>query len=392
MTLAARLPKAFTTLPDLAALRQGVQKRRWPLALLWVAFLGGVTSAEIWLSHGAPPEPQQAIMALDPTPLPLVAGEDPLDHALVAAPLPGLEETTAEGKLPIISPQGLSPLRAYAAPFNRNDPRPRLAVVLTGVGLQSAPLNEAIRRLPGAVALAFSAHTPGLGKALSEARAAGHETMVAVPSDRLDADIGSDPGPGALRRALSVNENLQRLRLMFGRGSGYVGFVISPESWINSDPAVAGALASETMYRGLVMLAANDDLAYSAQAQGSPVLSTTVRLDRDLTPAGVEAALAELEQRTREMGQAVAVTGPYPLVLEMLNNWLPELTHRGLALAPVSALVADPAPSAAAPARAAGEVSGEHSESAPPENTSHDAHTGTAEHAAPAQAPAHASH
>lgn len=336
--------------PDLKALRQKLMRRRWPLALVWVAFLSGLTTAQVLLSHDQQKAPPQAVLSLEPTPLPLVAGEDPLNRPLVAAPLPGLEETTGEGQLPVIGPDGQTPLRAYAAPFNRADPRPRLSIVLTGIGLQTAPLNEALRRLPGAVVLAFSAHTPGLGKALAAAREGGHEIMLEVPSDRLDASVGDDPGPGALRRALSAGENIQRLHLMMGRGSGYVGFILSPNSWANEDPNLGGALLSEAQKRGLLMITSSDALAGLGQSQGSPVLSRTLALDRELTPEGVEAALAELEQRAREAGQVVAVSPAYPLVLEKLKDWLPGLSHRGIALAPVSALIADQAPPAVPPA------------------------------------------
>lgn len=343
MSFAATLSSVSGALRSPAELQRTLMQKRWPLTMLWVAFLGGVTTTQIWLSHRAEVQPPQAVLAVDPTPLPLVAGEDPLDRPLVAAPLDGLEETTAEGRLPIIAPDGMMPLRAYAAPFNRHDPRPRVAIVLTDVGPQAAPLNEAIRRLPGAVDLAFSAHTPDLGKALAAAREAGHETMLAAPADRLDAALGDDPGPGALRRALSAGENMQRLRLMMGKGSGYIGLVLTPGTWPAEDSNFGGALLSEVQKRGLAVLSTSEALSQRGQVQGKLALTTTLALDRDLTPEGVSAALAELEQRSREMGQVIAISPAYPLVLEKLAEWLPTLSHRGIAVAPLSALIPEDA-------------------------------------------------
>ena len=61
------------------------------------------------------------------------------------------------------------------------------------------------------------------------------------------------------------------------------------------------------------------------------------------TPAhvqqAIDAALNQLEQSARLTGRAIGVTAPYPLMVERLQVWLKGLPERGVALAPVSAMV-----------------------------------------------------
>ena len=75
----------------------------------------------------------------------------PADPALLraAATVPG-------GMVPRIGPDGRLPMQVYAGGFDRSDPRPRVALLLAGVGTNEADSEEAIRTLPGGITLAFS--------------------------------------------------------------------------------------------------------------------------------------------------------------------------------------------------------------------------------------------
>jgi len=319
---------------------------RQAVVALWLAFLAGLVGADLWFSQGGTVSLPEAVIAVGPTPLPLVEGVNPSDIALPAAPDAALEENAAEGRLPVIGADGRMPLAVYGYPFDRDDPRPRVSIVLTGVGLETAALAKSIERLPGAVGLAFSVFTPDLAGALSRARTAGHETLLAVAADGRDP-LAFDPGPGAIRSALSADENMQRLRLMMGQSTGYVGLVIDPQTTVLDNANMAGALLSESQKRGLAIVAMNPEFARMGAAQGSPIVNAVAVIDPLAPPEAIDTVLVELEQRARESGMALVLAPSYPVVVDRLAHWLPGLSGRGVALAPASALVPLPAPQAA---------------------------------------------
>ena len=90
--------------------------------------------------------------------------------------------------------------------------------------MNAAVTEEAIRRLPGGVALAFSPYAPRVELLLDQASAqgAGAAAGAAAGADRLSAEQSGRPG--AADRALA-SENGDRLLWALSRFTGYVGAI-----------------------------------------------------------------------------------------------------------------------------------------------------------------------
>src|SRR3546814_19799485 len=58
------------------------------------------------------------------------------------------------------APEQLADWERYRQPFNMEDRRPRIAVVLTGLGLSDSATQAAIEQLPAAVPLSFIPYAP----------------------------------------------------------------------------------------------------------------------------------------------------------------------------------------------------------------------------------------
>ena len=87
-------------------------------------------------------------------------------EAGIPAPLAALQEPAPDFRgemLPRIAPDGRMPMQVYAAAFDPTDKRPRVAVLLAGIGMAEIFSEEAIRATPPAISLAFSpyARRPG---------------------------------------------------------------------------------------------------------------------------------------------------------------------------------------------------------------------------------------
>jgi len=125
----------------------------------------------------APAETRQPTMIAGPRPVaPVVAGRD--TPGPVADPDPALLEPAGEGSkdnLPRIASDGRTAMQIYAAGFDHSSRRPRIGLLLAGIGLNESESASAIRMLPGAVSLAVSPYAVNVTRLLATARTAGHE-------------------------------------------------------------------------------------------------------------------------------------------------------------------------------------------------------------------------
>lgn len=266
------------------------------------------------------------------------------DHSvrLTPAPDPTVTEDTPLGSLPRISENGRYPWQVYARPFNTFDRRPRIAIVVGDIGLSRVASDMAIARLPANVTLAFNVLSPVVAAWCARARQEGHEALLQIPMEPFDYPR-SDPGPDTLLTHLPNADNLQRLLQSLRLGAGYVGVTTLSGSKFTSDPEKLKPVLAELKRRGLLAFDAHltphsvvEDLAHGMRL---PVVVNTSRIDVDLAPDQIDESLMQLEKTAKLTGRAVGIVAPTPIVIERLQLWLKDLPSRGVALAPVSAMV-----------------------------------------------------
>ena len=246
--------------------------------------------------------------------------------------------------------QGKSPptWRRFAAAFDRKDPRPRIAIVITGLGLDGAATQQAVQSLPSAVTLSFTPYASDLNRWITVARVDGHEVMLDLPMEPLDFPR-SDPGPLALMTGAGDRENLEKLNDILGRGSSYVGVAASLGSRFAASEPDMRILLRALKTKGLIYLDNGSTPESTAPGLAAALGAAWVVNDRLLddnqaSDAVIRARLAEVEGLALARGQAVAIARPYPQAVEQLARWARDLGERGFALAPVSALVMPPDP------------------------------------------------
>ena len=135
---------------------------------------------------------------------------------------PELIEMTSDGPLPKISDSGRKPMTAYARDYDRNDPRPKVALILTGLGLSATVTQTAVDQLPGGVTFSFTPYGSTLQGAVSTSRANGHEVLLEVPLEPYDYP-DNDPGQNTLLTGKPAADNPARLSWIMSRATGYAG-------------------------------------------------------------------------------------------------------------------------------------------------------------------------
>jgi polysaccharide deacetylase 2 family uncharacterized protein YibQ len=263
------------------------------------------------------------------------------ERPLRPAPDPALIEKSSAGPLPIVGRDGREAWRVYARPFNAPKSKPRIAIVLYGLGTSATASRAAIQGLPGAITLAFSPYADRLTGWVREARTAGHEVMLMVPMEPTNYPQ-FNPGRQALLTSLSDKQNIGRLEWILGRSVGYVGVVNYIGSRFMRSHTHKRLFLATLRKRGLLYLESHNAMRNVvgdiARTLKLPFAATTLQLDQAASRLAIDSQLRETERLARRLGHAVAMGFPYPVTLERIGKWAKTVKKRGFVLAPVSAI------------------------------------------------------
>lgn len=262
--------------------------------------------------------------------------------AITPAALAPVEAKTDEGIIPVIAADGTKPWQFFAKKdYAAADSKPRIAVVVTGLGLSTQTTDTAIA-MPPEVTLAFSPYGRERTTALSsKARSAGHEILLELPmqTDRYPA---VDPGPYGIRADLTPEENVGRLRAALAKARGYVGLMGTAQDTIAKDKAKIVPLIQTIAEHGLLFVSGHNQppegMFRIARTAGVPVLTTDIVADERMSDTLIKNQLARAEDRARTHGHALVLGHAYPLTIDLLGEWVTTLEKKGFALVPVSAL------------------------------------------------------
>ena len=257
-----------------------------------------------------------------------------LGPPLPAAPVAGLTALGPGGLLPIIGKDGKTPFQAYARPF-KDSGKPRIALVVGGLGLNAASTRTAIERLPPEVTLSFVPYAEGLQGWIDLARADGHEVMIEIPMEPLDYP-NNDPGPYTLMASARAEETTKRLEWLLSRATGYFAVTNYLGGRFLTSDAGMGAFTTALRARGLGFF--DDGSAAKRQGWAVPHASADTVVDEQLSSDAVDRQLLALEASALQRGQALGAGFAYPLTIDAVVRWAQGLAGRGYQLAPASAV------------------------------------------------------
>jgi polysaccharide deacetylase 2 family uncharacterized protein YibQ len=355
----------WTALPSRGLLSGWRGLGRFWLAVLAVLGVGAGVLQTLGPTSTAPP-PRPAIgptARSDPHPAtPEVHAQAAVPHAPagperpgrpipgpVADPDPGLLEPypgEPDRKLPRISVDGRPPMAVYAASFDPTSVRPRVGILIAGIGMSGADSLAAIKELPGPVTFAISPYATNIDRLLALARMTEHEYLLSLPMEPQGYPVNDPDDRHALMTSLSPEENLDRLRWAMSRIGGYAGItsLLGPmrgERLLGvSDQR--DSMLEEVARRGLLFVDGRTGQARLPKAWNR---SADMVIDDDpADEASLDQRLEALSRMAKDKGSALGIVSvPRPVTLDRIAAWTNSLTAKGLALAPVSALVLPPA-------------------------------------------------
>jgi polysaccharide deacetylase 2 family uncharacterized protein YibQ len=287
----------------------------------------------------APPGPPPA--------LPPPPDDETASITLVQVPVAELVEESQYGPLPKVAPDGRRPIDVYARPSKyavkpAPGEKPRIAVLINGMGLSDGVTAEAIKGLPAPISVAYGAYGRNLQDWVERARGAGHEVLLQVPLEPLDYPT-NDPGPHTLLTTLPPEENMKRLQWLMSRFTGYVGVTNLMGAKFETTQAALTPMLEEIKARGLLFVddGSVKDSAGSkvAGAIGLDYAAADVQIDAVPSPADIAKALSNLEAVAKERGAAIGVASAKPDTIKQISQWAGQLQGKGIILIPVSAAI-----------------------------------------------------
>jgi hypothetical protein len=251
-------------------------------------------------------------------------------------------EPTRHGAVPKVGPDGARAFTLYAQarPISPNKKDwPRIAIVMTGLGISASGTADALAQLPAPVTLALTPYGADLDALATRARAKKHEVLLQVPMEPFDYP-NNDPGPQTLLSSLTPAQNIDRLHWLMSRFQGYVGLIgYMGAKFTASDRALA-PVVQEAGKRGLIYVDdGSSPRSVAGQLAGSqnlPYAKSDIVLDTVPTPAEIDRALARLEMAARERGHAIGIAAALPATVARIAAWAKQVEAKGFVLVPIT--------------------------------------------------------
>jgi polysaccharide deacetylase 2 family uncharacterized protein YibQ len=308
---------------------------------------------------GTPPQAAQAAPAAAPQTVTIIDGKTgqrqqielaaPASNATApaAAAVPGEQkfaEMTPHGLIPKVASDGMRPADAFAEPVKTPPGKPdapRIAIIISGLGVSESATANAITKLPGAVTLSFMPYGSDVAALATRAHDQGHEVLLQVPMEPFDYP-DNDPGPQTLLTSLTPQQNLDRLYWLMSRFQGYVGLTGAMGGrFTASEPSFTPVL-HEAAKRGLIFVDDGSNprslAGRIAGANNVPFAKADVVIDSVATPVEIDRALSRLEMAARERSNVVGISSALPMSIEHIAKWAKGLDGRGIVLVPITAV------------------------------------------------------
>lgn len=222
---------------------------------------------------------------------------------------------------------------------------PKIAIVIDDVGVNAVLSQMAEDKLPPEVTFSYLPYGKTSLPLAAAARQKGREVMIHLPMEPMPRpeEPPINPGEDALYVNLTAPEIRARVRKnladlqeiavgvnnhMGSRFTAYKQGLIPALEEINN--AGLFFLDSLTTHKSAVREAA------AMAAPEMPLLVRDIFLDHYLTEKALIDALVKLEDAARRDGKVIAIGHPHKRTVDVLENWIPTLKHKDIALVPIS--------------------------------------------------------
>ncbi len=239
-----------------------------------------------------------------------------------------------------------APRPAPAAPMVFPKGSGKIAIVLDdwGYNLRHTPWLASVAR---PLTIAVLPHLSFSAKVAQQADAHGHEVILHMPMESLNAQAVREPS--ILMTGIEPSENLNALSAALDSVPHAQGISNHQGSKATADRALMTVVLGEVHRRGLYFL---DSLVTQqsvcrgvAEELAVPFVRRSIFLDNEQNPKAIRKQMTQLARMAAKHGQAIGLGHDRPVTVAFLKQALPALEAAGYTLVPVSRLLEGDEPS-----------------------------------------------
>lgn len=258
--------------------------------------------------------------------------------ALREAPVDGVFEDSAYGRLPVALSETQTPFSIYRRPFLLNQGRKFIAVIIADFGLSSSLSDMMIENLPADVSFILSPYSQEPEKWTQAARQEGHEIWLNLPMENENFPL-EDPGAKGLLTRVSIQYNHERLQWLLGRTTGYAGVAVYSDRALENAGSMFNNIAHDLFKRGLGYLELNTQTQSYFKDMAEDLYVPRITAQHTLDFVDVQSVKQQaVVNQIQDIGGSVVVVRPSPNNISALKKWLATLQDEGVQIVPVSAL------------------------------------------------------
>lgn len=204
-----------------------------------------------------------------------------------------------------------------------------ISIILTDLGINKAQTNDILSQAPSHFALAFSPYANDVSSLMMRAQGRGHTVLLQWPMEPENYPH-DDPGPLAMLSGLPIEENIARLNQLLNKiGALDAGLITFMGDAFVTEQEMMDTLLPVAAPRVTMILdnqtGADSLLPTLSRMNDIPYMRVDRSLDTQLTPSAISRSLESSIGIARQMGHAILITRPYPIVMEKIGNWMKDL-------------------------------------------------------------------
>jgi len=232
-----------------------------------------------------------------------------------------------------------TPLARNARAFTNPEGKPTVSLIVSGLGTNATRTRAAIDELPPEVTLSFAPTSDNLRTWVRRARRAGHEVLIELPMEPYDYGR-QRPHAQVMQVGVSADTNRQRLGKLLARTPGYVGVMNYQGAKFATEQAAVDPIVAELSAKGVAFFEdgslIRSEFESSARGAGLAFGKATSWIDARPSADEISQQLLVLETTARERGAALGTSMPFPVSIDLVQEWIPTLEEKGIVLAPAS--------------------------------------------------------
>lgn len=251
----------------------------------------------------------------------------------------GDEENTKDEESPWTLLKTALPPRFSQSPSK--DRPARVAIILTGLGLNKAWTDKVLESFKGKISLAYSPYSPKLTEQLEQATLKGYQPMVALPMESNSYPT-IDTGPYTLLTAVNSEENMRKLKNILEKtppGTAVIGEYGGKFTKSTTDLT---PILIELKNQGRIFVDPNTTIYSQVQSTckvlNTPCFQVDLTLPLTTTTAERDDFFKKIIQNSQENGIIVISVPAIPLFISYLQEWVGILDKSGINLVMITEL------------------------------------------------------